>query len=235
MHFPKVPFITKKTKSFLKWKTLFYLISLKEGKSLFYCYVLKSPKLFFQFLFSIFFPKKISKRKDDYFFYGYSSFDELINSYKDKENAMLVIGFSYCQKPLNCPAGRFNDKCNRDLSYSSCRNCIIGEVKNMPRLFRLKIIIIPTFLYLAKFLCKEKNKAPEKDFIFLITACELSFRMFERYVNLLQLKGIGIRLQGRICNTFDAFKLAERGIKPGLTLVTSSVKNDIKKLLDILK
>ncbi len=234
MHLPKVPFITKKTKFLLKWKTLIYLVSLKEGRGLFYCYVLKSPKLFFRFLFSIISSKKVSIKKNNYFFYGYSHFDEIKSSYREK-NTILILGFSYCQKPLNCPAGRFNDQCHRDLSHFSCKDCIIGEVKNKPEFFRLKIIIIPTFLYLAEFLCKEQNKMPKKNFIFLITACELSFKMFERYASLLKLKGIGIRLQGRICNTFDAFKLAERGIKPGLTFITSSIKNDIRRLLNILE
>lgn len=233
MHLPKVPFITKKTKSFLKWKTLLYLASLREGRHFFYYYIFKVPKLFIRFLFSFVAPKKTSKREGDYFFYGCSSFDDIRKLYK-KTNVVLVLGFSYCQKPLKCPSGRFNDQCYRDLSHPACKNCIIGEVKNKFPVCRAKVIIIPTFLYVAEFLCKEKKKFPNKDFIFLITACELSFKMFERYVGLLQLKGIGIRLQGRICNTFQAFKFAEHGIKPGLTIISSLVEEELKKLLYVL-
>ena len=58
----------------------------------------------------------------------------------------------------------------------------------------------------------------EKKLLFLITACEMSLVMFADYGNMMGAKGIGIRLDGRICNTMRAFHLSERGIKPGLTV-----------------
>ena len=36
---------------------------------------------------------------------------------------------------------------------------------------------------------------------------------------MVKIKGVGVRLDGRICNTMQAFALSERGIKPGLTVV----------------
>ena len=55
--------------------------------------------------------------------------------------------------------------------------------------------------------------------------------MFGDWGNMIQAKGIGIRLDGRICNTMRAFELSEQGIKPGLTVV---LKETEQKLLDLI-
>ncbi len=51
--------------------------------------------------------------------------------------------------------------------------------------------------------------------VFLITACELTLEMFGDWGNMLNIRGLGVRLDGRICNTMKAFELSEIGIKPG--------------------
>ena len=55
--------------------------------------------------------------------------------------------------------------------------------------------------------------------------------MFSDWGNMIRAKGIGVRLDGRICNTMRAFKLSEEGIKPGLTVVLDKTK---EKILNIL-
>jgi hypothetical protein len=45
------------------------------------------------------------------------------------------------------------------------------------------------------------------------------------------IQGIGIRLDGRICNTMKAFELSERGIKPGLTVVLDETQRKILELI----
>ena len=47
---------------------------------------------------------------------------------------------------------------------------------------------------------------------------------------MVDIKGIGVRLDGRICNTMKAFELSEKGIKPGLTVVLDVTQ---KRLLDL--
>jgi len=76
------------------------------------------------------------------------------------------------------------------------------------------------------------HQNPEKQVLFLITACELSLTMFGDWGNMIGAKGIGVRLDGRICNTMRAFKLSEEGIKPGLTTV---LKSSEQKILDLIK
>ena len=66
--------------------------------------------------------------------------------------------------------------------------------------------------------------------IFLITACELTLEMFGDWGNMAGIRGIGVRLDGRICNTMRAFELSEKGIKPGLTLVLPKTQRRILEL-----
>jgi len=47
----------------------------------------------------------------------------------------------------------------------------------------------------------------------------MTLQMFGDWGNMVGLSGVGVRLDGRICNTMEAFALSERGVKPGLTVV----------------
>ena len=44
-------------------------------------------------------------------------------------------------------------------------------------------------------------------------------------------RGIGVRLDGRICNTMRAFELSEEGIKPGLTVITPVTQDRFLELV----
>ena len=55
--------------------------------------------------------------------------------------------------------------------------------------------------------------------------------MFGDWGNMVNIKGIGVRLDGRICNTMKAFELSEAGIKPGLTVVLPETQ---KRILDLI-
>ena len=50
---------------------------------------------------------------------------------------------------------------------------------------------------------------------------------------MVDIKGIGVRLDGRICNTMKAFEFSERGIKPGLTVVLDRTQERIMDLLEV--
>lgn len=71
--------------------------------------------------------------------------------------------------------------------------------------------------------------------VFLITACELTLEMFSDWGNMLNIRGAGVRLDGRICNTMKAFELSEVGIKPGLTIVRDETQDKILELIRLLR
>lgn len=226
---PQIPGIAEETAQNLKWKSFKYMaLHDKEGKIR--NHFLKRPFFYgANFLKSVF-KKKSFVRDNDFFFYGVDSLESFIESVQ-KADALLVIGFSYCQKPHECPSGRFNDHCIRDPNNPVCRQCDIAKVMHAapPQTIPL---LIPTIHYVGDKIFELIHKNPGKKVHFIITACEIVLEMFGDLGNMVQIRGIGVRLDGRICNTMKAFELSEEGIKPGLTVVTQSTQ---KQLLDLLK
>ena len=72
---------------------------------------------------------------------------------------------------------------------------------------------------------------PGKRVIFMITACEMTLEMFGDWGNMVGIRGVGVRLDGRICNTMKAFELSEMGIKPGLTVVLEPTQQRILTII----
>lgn len=213
-HLPKIPGIAPKTKRFLKLKGLFYLLT-HDDRKIISRFLIKRPLHYTLRLLKSLLQKEPYTRAGDSFFYNLSSEEELISLFSDPE-AHLVIGFSYCQKPLECPSGRFTDKCQNDPSHPVCGQCPIGKAMTLLPEKRVTPLIIPTIHYIGEKMLSLAQT--EKKLLFLITACEMSLVMFADYGNMMGAQGIGIRLDGRICNTMRAFHLSERGIKPGLTI-----------------
>ncbi|WP_239923143.1 hypothetical protein [Candidatus Chlamydia corallus] len=214
-HKPRIPYITKATKRGLRMKTLAYLASLQDARQLAYSF-LKDPSSFARLAKALIAPKP-ALQKGNLFFYGCTSVDDIIEEL-GRPNRIFLIGFSYCQKPRACPKGRFNDACQYDPANPTCTSCSIGTMMRL-NARRYHIVIIPTFIDIAQRLYILKKRYPGFQILFAVTACELSLKMFGDYASVMNLKGMGIRLTGRICNTFKAFKLAERGIKPGVTIL----------------
>lgn len=63
----------------------------------------------------------------------------------------------------------------------------------------------------------------------------MTLEMFGDWGNMAGISGIGVRLDGRICNTMQAFVLSENGIKPGLTVVTEPTQERMLKLVKTLR
>ncbi|WP_238579023.1 hypothetical protein [Neochlamydia sp. EPS4] len=93
-------------------------------------------------------------------------------------------------------------------------------------------LFIPTIHYIGGKIFEIVHLYPEKQVIFMITACEMTLEMFGDWGNMVGLKGIGIRLDGRICNTMKAFELSEKGIKPGLTVILEETQ---KRMISLIR
>ncbi len=230
---PKMPGITEETAQGLKWKSLKYLLTKEAPQRVFFRYFFKHPiRYTLQFIKSAW--KKHSYSRDgDFFYYGIQSVDEFQNLLSE-ENILFVIGFSYCHKPHECPSGRFSPECVRDPDHPVCRQCFIGKAVNALPLHQdhIRPLFIPTIHYIGEQLFQLREEHPDKKILFLITACEMTLEMFGDWGNMIQAQGIGVRLDGRICNTMKAFELSEAGIKPGLTVVLPDTQ---MRILDIIK
>lgn len=224
---PKMEGISKKTKKNLRAKAFFYLLKHDPNK-IFFRYFLKKPITYFYRLFRSYLRKSAYIRKDDFFLFNLKNTEEFTQLLQE-ENTLFLLGFSYCHKPLECPSGRFTDQCIRDPSNPTCQQCFIGKCANLSN---AHLLIIPTVHYIGEKIFEHITRNPKKKIIFLITACELSLEMFKDFANMLRIQGIGVRLDGRICNTMKAFHLSEKGIKPNLTVVVDETQ---KQMLEILQ
>jgi hypothetical protein len=227
---PSMPGITKDTAKHLKWKSLKWMVQKDEGWQIL-GHVLKRPwhyaKGYLQSLFS----KQSFTRQGDFFLYNVSSL-KAFKALLQKPNTLFVLGFSYCHKPFECPSGRFTDECIHDLDNPVCQQCFIGKCVHAAPSKATVPLYIPTVHYIGRKIFELQEKYPDKQLIFLITACEMTLTMFADWGNMVGIQGVGIRLDGRICNTMRAFALSEEGIKPGLTVVLDATQ---QQMLDFIR
>ena len=225
---PQIPGITAETAKRLTWKSLKYL--LKEDDGTIRSYLRKHPLRYGLAYLRSWMRGKPYKRDGDFFLYGIATI-EAFEKLLQKSDTLLVIGFSYCHKPFECPSGRFTDQCARDFSNPVCRQCFIGKcVQALPSTGCVPLFI-PTIHYIGGKIFELQEQYPDKQLLFMITACELTLEMFGHLGNMVGIQGVGVRLDGRICNTMKAFELSEAGIKPGLTVVLKSTQ---ERILDLI-
>lgn len=230
---PHMPGITPETAKNLKWKSLKWMITQDHNKEVLRG-VLKHPfKYGWRYLKSLVQPKAY-RREGDFFLYGVDNLQQFQHCLT-QPNTLLVIGFSYCHKPLECPSGRFTDGCVHDLTNPVCQQCFIGKVMHALPAGNVIPLIIPTVHYIGGKIFEIVHANPSKQVLFIITACEMTLKMFGDWGNMVGIQGVGVRLDGRICNTMKAFELSERGIKPGLTVVLDETQRQILELIRIRK
>ena len=149
------------------------------------------------------------------------------------QDSVCIFGFSYCQKPKNCPKIRFSSECIADPDNSVCRSCFIGKIYHaLPNDKKIIFTIITTANEIGNAVFRAMNQHPDKKILFIITSCEMAFTLFAPFGYMVNVQGIGLRLCGRFCNTWKAFSLSEEGIKPGQTMLSYDAE---KFLLSIAK
>ncbi|NGX56451.1 MAG: hypothetical protein K1060chlam5_00694 [Candidatus Anoxychlamydiales bacterium] len=226
---PKNTAILEKENIFLRLKSLFYILKTDKNKKLLK-YFLKSPISYSFNLLSSYFLKKPYTYQNDIYFFNIKDEKEL-NKLLIQKNTILIVGFSYCHKPFECPSMRFSKDCKYDYSNDICAQCFIGKCINTisdPSAIFLNILDIN---HIGEKLFEIKNSNPNKKIIYILTACTLSIKMFADLSNMLKIKGISIPLDGRVCVNFKNFHLAEIGIKKNITSVREFHK---KKILEFL-
>ncbi len=230
---PDMPGITKETAKNLKWKSLKYLVKHDLNHTL-PRYFLKAPFRYSFNLIKSWLKKKSYRREKDFFFYGLEGKEAFQKAALDPE-ALIVVGFSYCHKPFECPSQRFSAECIADHTHPVCSQCFIGKMVHALPSDRVMTLFIPTIHYIGEKMFEITHQNPHKKIIFLITACEMTLEMFGDWGNMVGARGIGVRLSGRICNTMKAFELSEAGIKPGLTLVHPDTEKELLNLISTLR
>lgn len=232
-HLSKLPSmlgITPETAKNLKWKSMKWMIA-KDSDHTILTGFLKHPFRYGYRLCKSLLGKKSYTRCGDFFLYGIKNIEEF-QSLLNSQDTLLVVGFSYCHKPFECPSGRFTPDCIHDPDHPVCRQCFIGKAINALPDRHTFPLLIPTIHYVGGKIFEIVHKNPKKNILFIITACEMTLEMFGDWGNMVGIRGIGVRLDGRICNTMKAFELSEEGIKPGLTVVLEDTQ---QKILDLIR
>ncbi len=227
---PTMPGMTPETAKNLKWKSLKWMIAKDQGFKILKNF-LRHPFRYGLALVRSMIKSKPYKRDGDFFLYGVESIEAFQTLLADSEN-LFVIGFSYCHKPFECPSGRFTDGCIHDPDHPVCRQCFIGKAVNALPDRNTIPLFIPTIHYIGAKIFEVVHQNPGKRILFLITACEMTLEMFGDWGNMVDIRGVGVRLDGRICNTMKAFELSEEGIKPGLTVVLDATQ---KRMMELIK
>jgi len=227
---PIGPAIDKKTKRFLRFKSLFWILRQDYKEHLLITRkIFKKPFTYCLPYISSFIKNRPYKRRGDTFFFNVDSEKEFLEKVKQKKS-VLFVGFSYCEKPFECPSNRFSTECAYDIESPICKQCHLAKVQHF---LGKKAIFLPitTSHELGKRLFTIKEKFPKKELLFLISTCELAIEMFSHFGNMLQMKGIAIKLHGRTCRTMESFEIAERGIKPGKTFLSKEGDEQYDQLL----
>jgi hypothetical protein len=214
---PKMVGITHETAKNLRFKALKWMVLQDKDLKILKGF-LRHPFKYIKNYISSLCAKNPYTREGDFFYYGIKNKAAFYQRLQEK-NTFLLVGFSYCHKPFECPSKRFSDECAHNPDHPVCRQCFIGKCINALPEKQAIPVIIPTVHAIGKEVIKWMEKEPDKKLIFLITACEMTLKMFADFGNMAQVEGVGVCLKGRICNTMKAFELSERGIKPGLTVV----------------
>ncbi len=225
---PRLPGIRTKTRKNLSWKTLSYLhyhdYSGKLGRYFWQRPIKHGMGLLVALL------KRHSYRRDgDFFLYSLKNLAEF-KDLLDAPNTVLVVGFSYCHKPFECPSGRFTDACIHDADSPVCGQCFIGKcVHSLPDT-QVVPLFITTVHYIGEKMIEAQKNWPDHKVVFMITACELTLEMFGKIGVAVDLQGVGVRLDGQICNTMKAFEASEIGIKPGMAIVEDETQHRMMEL-----
>lgn len=225
---PNLPGIRAKTRKNLSWKTLSYLhdhdYSGKLGG-----YFWRRPLKHGLGLLAALIKRHSYRRDGDFFLYGLRDVPEF-EALLDAHDTVLVVGFSYCHKPFECPVGRFTDACIHDASDLVCGQCFIGKcVHSLPDT-QVVPLFITTVHYIGEKMIEAQQNWPDHKVVFMITACELTLEMFGNIGVAVNLQGIGVRLDGQICNTMKAFEASEIGIKPGMAIVEDETQGRMMAL-----
>jgi hypothetical protein len=226
---PSMPGVTPETARHLKFKSLKYLVKHDENRVI-PRYFFKHPFEYGLRLIKSLLKKKSYQRQGDLFFYGVKNTQEFIQALEN-QNSHIVVGFSYCHKPHECPSGRFTTACIHDPNHPVCGQCFIGKSVHALPEKGITILFITTIHYIGEKIFEAIHAHPGMEILFLITACEMTLKMFSDVGNMVGVKGIGVRLDGRICNTMRAFELSEKGIKPGLTVVLDETQKQMLELI----
>ncbi|MCS7286406.1 MAG: hypothetical protein NZ653_04650 [Anaerolineae bacterium] len=135
--------------------------------------------------------------------------------FRDQKN--LIIAPGYCQKPFNCPAGRFSPSCLLPQScfeFCSIKNLISAGLK-----LGAKVYVMTSALRIGQDLLLPalEGKGPSRILAFV---CPYSLHPFALACLICGLRGFILTFAEGACSDYEAWLMADKGVKPEQTAVS---------------
>lgn len=152
---------------------------------------------------------------------------EKLIEYFSKGQGFITI--SYCQKPFNCPDGRFSSKCSA--KHEICRSCYLSQIKQRSELLGLDYYIVlgdydSVWNILKNQFFKHKKGA------YVLTVCNMVLNVIKYLSPLFGFKGYIIPFIKGECKTLAAYELSEFGYKNVQTDISEKNKLLLLEVLD---
>lgn len=145
----------------------------------------------------------------------------------------LLIAPGFCQKPLDCPAGRFNHDCAASGPPSlkkPCQDCFIGRLKALASRLKSHLYIMTSALEIGEHVLLPSLE--EKRFSYILACvCPYSLHPFVLALEICGLKGYVVTFARGMCRNYADWSRADRGIKPERTFLDEQVEGWILEVL----
>lgn len=183
------------------------------------------PIIFFELAKKLFI-EKIFKRKYKINLYSDISKNKVIDYFSRGEGFITI---SYCQKPMNCPDGRFSTKCSA--KYFECHSCFLSEIKKKSDQLSLDYYIVlgdydSVWNILKNQFLRKKRGA------YILTVCTMVLNVIKYLSPLFGFRGLIIPFVKGECKTLAAYELSEFGYKNIQTDISESNKKIILEILE---
>lgn len=142
---------------------------------------------------------------------------------RSREKILFV--FPYCVKLVDCPVGRFNDRCLKDCSECAASK-IINKLEDLGIDHHISLKLEDTFGFL------QKNRGKYRYVIGF--GCNRIIEKYAKYAHhVLGLSGYSVELSGETCKTDEDTERAETmGKKRGQTFINEQA---VDAILDFIK
>lgn len=169
--------------------------------------------------------KKLFLKSRKFKLYHDISEQEIVDYFSKGEGFITI---SYCQKPLNCPDGRFSSKCTAN--HNQCKNCFLYEIRKKSQELEIDYYIVlgdydSVWNILKNQFLKRKRGA------YILTICNMVLNVVKYLSPLFGFRGYLIPFIKGECKMLAAYELSEFGYKNIQTDISLENKS---LLIDIL-
>jgi len=146
----------------------------------------------------------------------------------------LLLAPGFCQKPFDCPAGRFNHRC---VAWEGsgpppvCRSCYIFHLGSLALKAGASLYIMTSALDIGRHLLLPSLE--ERLFTHIIACvCPYSLHPFSLALEICRLQGYVVSFARGACASYADWSRADEGVKPDRTFLSAQGREWMEALLE---